>query len=322
MPSNTGSTFDTAAYGGPGWQGRTRTHREEIGDLWAASGIDNEYGRLRAVLLHRPGGELAAALDDPDKVQMLAPLDIALAAEQHDAMAEAYRANGVAVHYVDPAGQPTPNQMFCADLFVMTPEGAILARPASTVRAGEERWAARRLADLGVPILRTLTGTAVFEGADLMWLDPRTAIIGLGLRTNEEAASQIAATLEEIGVEAIAVDMPYGTMHLMGMLRIVDRDLAIAWPRRTPFAAVRELQERGHEIVWLPPEEDDNTLNRALNVVTLGPRRILMLACCPSVQRVYEAAGIDCVTVDGSELVKAAGAIGCLTGVVQRDPAG
>lgn len=318
---SSGSTFDTAAYGGPGWQGRTRTHREEIGDLWAASGIDNEYAPLRAVLLHRPGGELAAALEDHDAVQMLAPLDLALAAEQHDAMAAAYRANGVAVHYVDPAGQPTPNQMFCADLFVMTPEGAILARPASTVRAGEERWVARRLADLGVPILRTLTGNAVFEGADLMWLDPRTAMIGLGLRTNEEAASQIAGALEEIGVDAMAVDLPYGTMHFMGMLRIVDRDLAIAWPRRTPYAAVRELQERGHDIVWLP-DEDDNILNRALNVVTLGPRKILMLAGYPSVQRVYEAAGIDCVTVDGSELVKAAGAIGCLSGVVRRDPAG
>src|SRR3546814_4510238 len=82
-----------------------------------------------------------------------------------------------------------------------------------------------------------------------MWLDPRTAMIGLGLRTNEEAASQIATTLEEIGVETIAVDMPYGTMHFMGMLRIVARDLAIAWPRRTPFAAVRALQERGCEIV-------------------------------------------------------------------------
>ena len=316
---STGNTFDSAAYGGAGWQARTRTHREEIGDLWAASGIDSEYGRLRSVLLHRPGGELAAALDDPDSVQMLAPLDLGRAGEQHDAMAEAYRRHGVEVHYVDPAGQPTPNQMFCADLFVMTPEGAILARPASTVRAGEERWVARRLADMGVPILRTLTGNAVFEGADLMWIDPETVMIGLGLRTNEEAASQIAAVLEEVGIETLAVDMPYGTMHLMGMLRIVDEDLAICWPRRTPFAAVRELQERGHDIVWLP-DEDDNVLNRALNVVTLGPRKILMLAGHPSVQRVYEAAGIECVTVDGSELVKAAGAIGCLTGVVSRDP--
>ena len=58
--SSSGSTFGTSAYGGAGWQGRTRTHRQEIGDLWAASGIDSEYGRLRSVLLRsstssRPG---------------------------------------------------------------------------------------------------------------------------------------------------------------------------------------------------------------------------------------------------------------------------
>jgi N-dimethylarginine dimethylaminohydrolase len=318
----TGNSFDAAAYGGPGWQGRVRSHREEIGDLWAASGIDSEYGTLRSVLLHRPGGELAAAMDDPNAVQMLEPLDLGKAAEQHDAMAEAYRGAGAAVHYVEPVGQPTPNQMFCADLFTMTPEGAILARPASTVRAGEERWVARRLADAGVPILRTLTGTAVFEGADMMWLDPETVMIGLGLRTNEDAAAQIASTLEDLGVETLAVDMPFGTMHFMGMLRIVDRDLAICWPRRTPFATVRALEERGYAICWLPTGESDSTLNRALNIVTLGPRKVLMLAGYEPVQRVYEQAGIECVTVDGSELVKAAGAIGCLTGVVQRDLVG
>ena len=72
-------------------------------------------------------------------------------------------------------------------------------------------------------------------------------------------------------------------------------------------------------MIWLP-EEDDATLNRGLNFVTIAPRRILMLAGYEAVQRVYEKAGIDCVTVDGSELVKAAGAIGCLTGIVRRDP--
>jgi len=315
----TGNTFDSAAYGGPGWQGRTRDHREEIGDLWAASGIDSEYAPLKSVLLHRPGGELSAAQDDPNSVQMLEPLDLAKAAEQHAAMAAAYRAAGVAVHDVEPAGQPTPNQMFCADLFVMTPAGALLARPASTVRAGEERWVARRLADLGVPILKTLTGTATFEGADLMWLDPETVMIGMGLRTNPEAVMQIEIALEEIGVETLAVDMPFGTMHFMGMLRIVDADLAVCWPRRTPFATVRALEERGYEILWLPTDQPDAVLNRALNIVTLGPRKVLMLAGYEPVQRVYEAAGIECVTVDGSELVKAAGAIGCLTGIVQRD---
>src|SRR3546814_14373570 len=87
VASDTGSTFDSAAYGGPGWRGRTREHREEIGDLWAAAGIDSEYGRLRAVRRHRPGGELAAALEDPDSVPKTAPPEPRGAGAQEDALA-------------------------------------------------------------------------------------------------------------------------------------------------------------------------------------------------------------------------------------------
>ena len=79
--------------------------------------------RLRAVLLHRPGDELAASTDDPDAVQMLAPVDAGKAGAEHDAMAQALVDNGVVVHYVEPEGTPRPNQMFCADLLFMTPEG-------------------------------------------------------------------------------------------------------------------------------------------------------------------------------------------------------
>jgi arginine deiminase len=310
--------FNTSAYGGPGWSGRDATHRDEIGTLWAASGIDSEWGQLRSVVLHCPGPELDISHDDPDAVQMLAPVDLGRAREQHEAMAEAYRAENVEVHHVAPADIPTPNQMFCADLVFLTPEGAIMARPASTVRAGEERQLARRLSDIGVPIVRTLRGKATFEGADAIWLDPATVMIGKGLRTNTEAVRQISDALHEMEVETLEVDLPFGTMHFMGLLRIVDTDLAVCWWRRTPYAAVRALEERGCEIVWLP-EGDDLDLNRAFNFVTLGPRKVLMVSGYPKVQKVLEDAGIECVTVDCSELVKAAGAIGCLTGVLWRD---
>jgi arginine deiminase len=69
----------------------------EIGTLWTSCGIDNEYTRLRTVLLHRPGAELAASADDFNAVQTLAPLDLGLAQAQYDAMAQAYRDHGVAV---------------------------------------------------------------------------------------------------------------------------------------------------------------------------------------------------------------------------------
>jgi arginine deiminase len=38
----------------------------------------------------------------------------------------------------------------------------------------------------------------------------------------------------------------------------------------------------------------------------------------PLTQAFYEEAGISCVTVEMDELVKAAGAIGCMTGVIER----
>ncbi|WP_282606471.1 dimethylarginine dimethylaminohydrolase family protein [Pelagibius sp. Alg239-R121] len=309
--------FGTSAYGGEGWSQRLQDHQDELGSIWSPYRLDSEWQTLKAVLLHCPGSELDASVD-PDAVQMLAPLDRIRAAAQHDALAEAYRQNGVEVHYVDPSETAKPNQMFCADLFFMTAEGAILARPASTVRAGEERWIARRLADLGVPLLRSLTGKATFEGADAMWLDPMTVILGRGPRTNAEGVRQIGDALADIGVEAIVVDMPYGTMHLMGMLRFPDRGLAVAWPRRTPHAAVEALQEREYRIIWLP-DENVGYLYRSLNFVTLGPGRILMPEGHEVVQRLYEANGIDCTTLPMDELAKAAGAVGCLTGVLCRE---
>jgi N-dimethylarginine dimethylaminohydrolase len=267
--------------------------------------------------VHEPGIELAA-IDDPDSVLMLEPLDLSRAQAQHATMLEAYRSLGVEVHHVQPAGTLTPNQMFCADLYVMTSQGAILARPAGQVRAGEERWAARRLADLGVPILKTLTGEATFEGADLMWLNERTAMIGRGHRTNQEAITQITALLAEIGCETIAVDLPYGTMHFMGMLRIADRNLAICWPRRTPLATAKALFDRGYEVVC-PPYEDNADSYRAMNFVTLGPRKIMMAAGLPKFQSFFENVGIECIAVPTDELSKAAGNIGCLTGVLSRE---
>ena len=125
-----------AAYGGEGWRPRTTSLRQELGTIWGDWGVDSEYAPLSAVLLHLPTEEIED-LVNPDDVQMLAPVEASLLRKQHDTLAEAYRSAEVQVHYVLPSVVPPPNTMFVRDVFFMTPEGAILARPASTVRAGE-----------------------------------------------------------------------------------------------------------------------------------------------------------------------------------------
>ncbi len=312
--------FSASAYGGPGWSPRTTSMRQEIGTLWHSCGVMTEWSPLKAILFHRPSTELAGSLE-PDHLQMLDALNLAKARQQHDALAQAFRDAGVSVSYVDPPGAAPPNLMFVADLLFMTPEGAILGRPASTVRAGEERFVARRLAELGIPILRTVRGRGTFEGADAAWIDAVAILLATGLRTNTEGAAQVTALLHEMGIEVIPVGLPYGAMHLMGQLRFADRDLAIAWPGRVPHAAIEALRARGYTVLFLP-DEDEAIDGMALNFVTLGPREILMPAGNPVTRAFYQDAGIDCHTVEVDELPKAAGGIGCLTGILEREPDG
>jgi arginine deiminase len=311
----TSSPF-AAAYGGAGWSPRTTSLRQEMGHIWGPWGVASEWEPLQAVLLHRPGAEVEG-LADPDAAQMLAPVDPAAVHRDHDALADAYRRAGVTVHYLEPSTTPPPNTLFVRDLFFPTPEGAILARPASTVRAGEERHVARRLADLGLPILRSVRGSGTFEGADALWVDERMVLLATGLRTNAEGAAQVESLLREMEVEVIRVGLPYGAMHLLGVLNFADRDLAVAWPGRVPYRAVEAVRERGYEVLWLPDEVEARQ-GMALNFVTLEPRHVLMPADCPLTRETYEAAGISCQEVKIGELLKAAGGMGCLTGILSR----
>lgn len=285
--------------------------------VWGGFGVEAEWAPLQAVLLHSPGAELAAG-EDPGAVQMLERPDPGLAREQHLRLLETYREAGVEVHQVEPE-RPSPNLMFVADLFFMTPEGAILARPASTVRAGEEVEAARALTRLRIPILGSVHGRGVFEGADALWLAPDTVVLGEGLRTDGAGAAQVAQLLTGIGVTVIRVRLRTGTMHLMGTVRLLDRDLAVVRKDLVPEPVVACLRERGFRVLEADAGEE-LARGQAMNVVPLGPRRVVMPAGQPRTRSLLEAAGVEVVAVEIGELAKAAGGIACMTGVLLRGP--
>ncbi|MFM9105132.1 MAG: dimethylarginine dimethylaminohydrolase family protein [Chloroflexota bacterium] len=308
----------TAAYGGSNWSQRTAPFREDMADWWGDWGVSSVCGRRRAVLIRRPGPELEA-IDDFEKVQMRADLVPAIAREQHDAMAAAYREHGVEVHYVENGRLDKPNSFFMRDLMLMTPEGAIITRPASTVRAGEERFVAEALGRIGVPILMTVHGSGTFEGADVTWIDRDLCFLAEGLRTNEEGANQVERMLREIGVaEVVRVGLPWGAMHLDGLLNVLDRDLAVVWPRRTPLKVVQKLRDRGFRFVDVEDEREAQDC-LPMNFVALAPGKVLMPAGGTRMQARYEAAGVECVTVEIGELIKGGGGVHCMTGFLKRD---
>ncbi|MHA2143713.1 MAG: dimethylarginine dimethylaminohydrolase family protein [Candidatus Thorarchaeota archaeon] len=303
-------------YGGKGWSPRENSLKEEIGTIWNSFGVNNEWTRLKKVLLHSPGIELTG-ISDPDAVQMVEIPSIEVITKQHDAMAEAFRKADVSVSYVEPSAKSPPNLMFVADLLFTTPEGVILSRPASSVRAGEERFVAEALARLGIPILRSIRGNGTFEGADAAWLNPDTVMIGVGFRTNKEGAAQVSSILKEMGVEPILVDLPTGSMHLMGDLRFADRDLAICRPGRVSNTTLETLHDHGYS-THFAPDESEIAFGLSMNFVTLGPKQILTADGNPITLSFYEDLELACHLVDIREVTKAAGGIGCLTGILER----
>jgi N-dimethylarginine dimethylaminohydrolase len=306
-----------AKQGGEGWQSCADTFVEAMPEIWGEWGVSSEYGRLRAVLLRRPGPEIDAVVDH-NTALWLEPMDPDLARTNHDALAEAYRANGVTVHYVENGRLDKPNSHFIRDLMLMTPQGAIVARPASRQRAGEERFVAEALGHLGVPVLMTVHGEGTFEGADVALAGPELAFLAEGQRTNAAGADQVEWALRQVGyrqVVRVRLLPPYITVHLDGVLSLVDRNLALVKPRRTPVQAVEALLDHGFRLLEITSEDR----HMPGNAVALAPGHLVMPAGNPRTKQLLEEAGCTITEIDICEIQKSGGAMHCMTGFLKRD---
>ena len=308
---------DPATYGGPGWQERAGTHGEDVraGLVWRSCGVRSEVGILRQVVLAWPDQALPPG--DPNDSLMLAWPDPARLQAQAAAIGAFYQGQGVAVHWVRAPAAP-PNIIFQRDLLFMTPDGAVLARPGAGPRAGEVRWTAATLAAIGVPIVGVPRGTALLEGADALWLTPDLVMVGIGRRTNAAGAAFVAATVADLGAAVVRVTLPPGVQHLLGVVNCLDRDLAAVRADKVTEEIRGVLRAASIDTLACGPSRDVAEA-LGMNFVTLAPRRVVMPAGAPSVRDALRAAGVAVHELEIGEYVKAAGGLGCLTGILQRE---
>lgn len=307
-----------ASYGGTGWWSRTASLAEELrqGEIWHNCGVSSEWEPLQEVVLHWPGEELNFS-DPPDQQLMLARPDLDQIRRQTEGLVAIYEREGVAVQLTNLSELPPANFLFQRDLFWATPQGVVLARPATRQRAGEECFMAQVLAKLAVPIIFHPHSHATFEGADALWLDPATVLLGSGVRTNGETVAQLRALLAGMGVEVLEVALPAGVQHLLGVVNFVDRDLAAVNGGKVTAQLTELLTGRGIRQIVLEPDAE-LTAGLGMNFVTLSPRHLLMPAGCPGIRARFRREGLEVLEAEIGEYRKAAGGIGCLTGVLRR----
>ena len=306
---------DIDALAGERWFPKESTIIDDMRELWGDWGVCSEVDDLKAVLMRRPGKEIDNF--DWQAARFKAPIDPERFRAQHDALAQIYRDHGVTVHYIEEQREDRPNALFCRDLVLMTPEGAIVTRPAMEARRGEERYAAKKLADLGVPIIRTICGDATFEGAMVMWVDRHTAILACGVRTNKSGYEMVESELKRMGVDVYPMQIPYGHAHIDGNLNLASHDVAMIHAAQVPYDICDMLKKKGYKLLECPARNEAKE-SFAINFVAIKPGLIVMPAGNPRSQELLEKNGIKVIPVEFDEIMKGFGAIHCCTAFLKR----
>ena len=282
--------------------------------------LHSMFAPLHSVLVRRPDAAFGAA--DPARWHYTDRPHLPLAQEEHDAFVSILLGAGVEVVYHDAPLPDHADAIFVHDPALLTEHGAIILRMGKALRLGEEAALALSLRRLGVPILYELSGAATAEGGDLLWLDERTLAVGLGFRTNAAGFDQLGQALAGLGVALVPVQLPYfegpdACLHLMSLISLVDRDLAVVYRPLLPVPFYQLLEARG---VALIDVSDEEFATMGTNVLALAPRRCLLLEQNRETRRALLAAGCEVMTYRGDELsLKAEGGPTCLTRALVRD---
>ncbi|WP_118132728.1 dimethylarginine dimethylaminohydrolase family protein [Oceanicella sp. SM1341] len=292
-------------------------------------GCTNDVGRLRTVLMHRPGPEVnivdtSKRLDNNAFGDVQAGWywrgnegpDLPAMQAQHDAYADLLRAEGVEVVMIDAPAKDRMKTCYTRDSVVAVGGGAMVMRLGPRIRRGEELPATRTLANLGCPILRTLSGTAVAEGGSFCWLTPTLAATGMSSRTNEEGARQIEEVLRAQGVELIRVPLTGYRLHLDGVFVMIAPDLAIGNSALLPHWFLEKLRALSIELIELCPEDD----SWITNSLAIAPRRMVMPhGISPRTRDRLDARGVEVLTLPYDKMNSGGGGLHCSTAPLIRD---
>ena len=211
--------------------------------------------------------------------------------------------------------------VYMHDPMIMTPHGAILLQMGKRVRQPEPAQIRKDLERIGVPILGELTGSAIADGGDKVWLDAKTLLIGHGYRTNGEGIALIRKILAPFGVEVHAFDLPHfqgpdAVLHLMSVLSPISQDRAVVYEPLAPIRLLEFLKSRN--ITWLTVN-DTEVHTQGANILTVEPNVVVLAAGNPEIEGKLRKSGVTVHIFNGANVaVKGDGGPTCLTAPLLR----
>lgn len=246
--------------------------------------------------------------------------------------------------------QPLSNLVYTRDQQVTTAGGVVMGRLRSPQRALEVDLMAFCFHKLGLPVLGGIAAPGFLEGGDFFPAGRDLALLGIGLRSNQDAAAQLMANDWLGGVSTFAVvrddfDQAQDRMHLDCVFSLLGDDVCLMlaemmgeesptrrtvdeWTRDpvtgryalassgTEFAAY--MRGRGFHIIPVPAVDQ---LAYGCNCLNLGNGKILSVhaGTARAIVRDPHFRG-DVQVVDFGPITSMYGAVHCASQVVKRAP--
>ncbi len=298
---------------------KTCDEETEASGTW---GIDNDYTRLRDVLLGRPehyrwvdaGPIVRRTLQNQAKTGVTFDLQSAMA--QHAGMVRIYEDAGVTCHYLEP-DEVLHRNFFARDSSVMTPWGALICHMQLKCRRADYVSAIRFYQENRIPIWKYATA-GHFEGGDFVILEPGKVLVGYcGERSEEAGAEQVATWVREEGWEALVVPISREFVHMDGLVVPLAPKLLVACLDALEPWLVNWLRAGSFEFVDVGYAEAKNL---GVNLVALGNDRVLSMKGSRALNGKLRALGFEVHDPDMSMFTLGGGGVHCLCQALRRDP--
>ena len=243
------------------------------------------------------------------------PPDLKKMREQHDRLAAALRNEGVELTYVSDTVPGHIKSQSTRDQVVAVRGGAIICRMGARLRRGEEAPVTRAVAALGMPILRTINGSGIFEGGSFAMINEQTAVVGIGARANAEGARQVEEVLRPLGVELLKVELNGYKQHIDGAFVMADVDVALINPIGLPFWFLEKLKALKVRTVECHPDDPPFTVN----CLAVRPGCVIMSRTSARTVERLGKAGVEVISLDYEHVYRGGGGVHCSTAPLVRD---